>query len=71
MIRNGAWRRYHSQQERERLKRAQQAQLRERWKPFSLPLQAEVQAHLSLYGLAAAAHATALLERLLHEHQQG
>lgn len=73
MIRNALRNRHLRQLEREQYQRAEQAQiapLRERWKPFTLPLQAELQVHLSIYGIRAAHHATALLERMLSEQEQ-
>lgn len=72
MIRNGARVRHQQQLERERRERERQAQIthvKRRWKPFSYPIQAELQVHLSLYGVLAADHATSLLERM-HQEQQ-
>jgi hypothetical protein len=45
---------------------AQVMRLKERWRCFSLPVQAGLQEHLNRWGFEAAEHCTWLLERAGH-----
>lgn len=72
MIRNGMRIRLQRQLEQERQARAEQTQtalLQQRWKTFSLPVQAELQSHLDRFGVVAADHATFLVERVSQERK--
>lgn len=72
MIRRDTWFGFHHRFERERRERAQQAlieHVKQRWAPFPLLIQVELQSHLTRFGLDAAEHATFLVERMLLERQ--